>query len=427
MSYIQKVSSYIEKNRSEYERLLQEMVQQPSKAGGESGIQDIVEKRLSEKGFDVDRWELDYEALSKHTYFCASRPDFTGSENVVGVLKGEGEGKSLILNGHVDVVPEGERVQWEHDPYSGAIRGNKLFGRGATDMKGGNLSALLAVEAIQALGIKLKGDIIFQSVVEEESGGSGTLAAIERGYTADAALIPEPTNMTIFPKQQGSMWFKVHIYGKSAHGGTRYEGVSAIQKVHTVHEAILQLEQERNERLDSPLYEGNPIPVPINVGKIAGGTWPSSVPDQVTIEGRMGVIPGEDLLEAKAALEAKLAALAKEDSWFAEAPVEVEWFGARWLPGEIEDDHPFLHSLIQAYHSYKNEDPVLKASPWGTDGGLLTALRGIPAVVFGPGETSMAHYPNEFINLDHVFEAAVIMAETILQWCEVASVNESVH
>ncbi|WP_082233016.1 peptidase [Halobacillus massiliensis] len=419
MANIQKVTSFIKENRGEYIELLQKMVRQPSKAGDESGIQDIMEKRLREKGFEVDRWELDYEALSNDKYFCASRSDFHGSENVVGVLKGAGGGRSLILNGHVDVVPEGERDQWTDDPFSGEIHGSHLYGRGSTDMKGGNLSALLAVEAIQAVGITLKGDIIFQSVVEEESGGSGTLAAIDRGYTADAALIPEPTNMRIFPKQQGSMWFKVHIYGKSAHGGTRYEGVSAIEKVQPVLHAILELEKERNEPLQSPLYEGNPIPVPINVGKIEGGTWPSSVPDQVTLEGRMGVIPGEDLNEAKKQIEKRLAILADENAWFAESPVKVEWFGARWLPGEIAEDHPFLQALVEAYQSNKREEPVQKASPWGTDGGLLTEVGGVPSVVFGPGETSVAHYPNEYINMDYVFETAEIIAQAIMDWCGV--------
>ncbi|MGP4061119.1 peptidase [Halobacillus sp. H74] len=424
MANMKSIQSFMEENREDYIALLKRMVQEPSKAGEEAGVQSIVADRLSSKGFEVDRWELDYKLLSEHEAFCASRADFDGSENVVGVLKGEGDGKSILLNGHIDVVPEGEREQWRFDPYSGKVEDGKLYGRGATDMKGGNLAALLAIEAIQGAGIKLKGDVIFQSVVEEESGGSGTLAAIERGYRADAALIPEPTNMRIFPKQQGSMWFKVHVYGKSAHGGTRYEGVSAIQKAGIVHEVILDLERERNEPLDSPLYQGNPIPVPINIGKIEGGNWPSSVPDQVTMEGRMGVAPGESINDAKREFEARVAKLYEADVWFAEAPVEVEWFGARWLPGEIDDDHPFLKTLKESYQSQVGEQPVIKASPWGTDGGLLTALAGIPTVVFGPGETNMAHFPNEYIELERIFETASIIAETVLEWCEAASVEE---
>ena len=128
------------------------------------------------------------------------------------------------------------------------------IGRGATDMKGGIASLLLAVEAIQSLGIKLKGDVIFQSVIEEESGGAGTLAAIVKGYTSRCGLIPEPTNLRIFPKQQGSMWFRIEVKGRSAHGGTRYEGVSAIEKSMTVMQHIRELEEQRNARISDPLY-----------------------------------------------------------------------------------------------------------------------------------------------------------------------------
>ena len=320
MTLKQKVQSFIEDNQDDYIALLQEMVRHKSVAGQEGHLQSLIADRLQKKGFDVDKWDLDYHELSKNDSFSASRSDFIGSPNVVGVLKGTGEGRSIILNGHVDVVPAGDIKQWNDDPYEAIVKEGKLYGRGSTDMKGGNLSALLAVEALQHIGVKLKGDIIFQSVVEEESGGSGTLAAIERGYRADAALIPEPTNMRLFPKQQGSIWFRVHIQGQSAHGGTRYEGVSGIEKAFVVHRALLSLEQKRNESLTDPLYEKNPIPVPINVGKIEGGNWPSSVPDYVTLEGRLGIIPGESPNVACSELEDHLSKLYQQDEWFNESP-----------------------------------------------------------------------------------------------------------
>ncbi|ARI78745.1 peptidase [Halobacillus mangrovi] len=419
MEYIETVRQYIENHRNDYTTLLQEMVQQPSTAGNERGIQNLIADRLEQLGLQVDKWQLDYDMLSKHEAFCASRNDFEGSENVVGTLKGSGNGRSIILNGHVDVVPEGDLEQWEDEPFSGTVKGDQLFGRGATDMKGGNLASLVAIEAIKASGIQLKGDILYQSVVEEESGGSGTLAAIERGYRADAALIPEPTNMRMFPKQQGSIWFRVFIHGKSAHGGTRYKGVSAIAKSNVVYEQILFLEKERNEGVTDPLYKSNPIPIPINIGRIEGGNWPSSVPDQVVLEGRMGIAPGESIEKAKKEFENHLAKLSEIDEWFAKAPVKVEWFGARWLPGEIDEDHDFMKTIRQAYENYKGKAPQIEASPWGTDGGLLTQLADIPVVVFGPGETNMAHYPNEYIDLNHMFDTAAIIAETLILWCGV--------
>ncbi|MGC5325160.1 peptidase [Brevibacillus sp. SYSU BS000544] len=418
-NYREQIRKQLNVMKPEATELLQTWVREASLMGNERGIQEKIAQKLLQMGLDVDVWEMDGVELKKHDYFVSPRSSFEGSPNVVGVWKGTGGGRSIILNGHVDVVPEGDRNQWEHDPYSGTIVDGKLYGRGSTDMKGGNLASLLAIELLQSLGIRLKGDVIFQSVVEEESGGAGTLATILRGYKADAALIPEPTNLKIFPKQQGSMWFRLLVRGRSAHGGTRYEGISAIEKSMLVVKAVAELEKKRNDRITEPLYAKLPIPIPINIGVIEGGKWPSSVADLVKLEGRMGVAPGEEMESAKAEMQEALLSLAETDSWFAEHPVELEWFGARWVPGAVELDHPLMQVLEKTYYEVKGEAPVIEASPWGTDGGLLTKLADTPAIVMGPGVTAVAHFPNEYIELDAVFECAEIFALTLLEWCEV--------
>lgn len=400
--------------------LLQKLVQAKSTSGHEREVQQIVIEQLENIGFDVDVWEPDGKELEKHPLFSSARKDFTNSPNVVGVLKGKGNGRSIVLNGHVDVVPEGDLSKWDHPPYSGKIIDGKLYGRGSTDMKGGNVSLLLAVRAIKELGIKLKGDIIFHSVIEEESGGSGTLAAVLKGYGGDGAIIPEPTNMKIFPKQQGSIWFRIKVKGQSAHGGTRYEGVSAIEKSLIVLQEIGRLEQKRNKNVRGKLYENIPIPFPINVGKIYGGDWPSSVPDLVHIEGRLGISPDETVDEAKNDMVNCLEQLKNTDPWFIKNPVSIEWFGARWLPGSIEMDHPLMDMIISNYKLVLKKDPVIEASPWGTDGGMLKEAGNIPVIVFGPGQTEMAHYSNEYIEIKKVFEAAEIIALTVVDWCGAA-------
>lgn len=412
------VKHWLEEHREHGTELLQRFVQARSTQGNEKGVQALVANELSRMGLEVDVWEPGGEELTGNPYFASPRAEFSGSPNVVGVWKGTGQGRSIILNGHVDVVPEGDMEKWEDDPYSGKIEDGKMYGRGTTDMKGGNVSLLLAIQAIQALGIRLKGDIIFQSVVEEESGGAGTLAAILRGYKADAALIPEPTNMKIFPKQQGSMWFRIHVKGQSAHGGTRYEGVSAIEKSMHVVNHILGLERVRNERVTDPLYGSIPIPFPINIGKISGGDWPSSVADLVQIEGRMGVSPEETMEEAKVEMETWLEDLKVIDPWFETHPPVLEWFGARWLPGSIDLEHKLMNTLISKFRDVVGEEPIIEASPWGTDGGLLTGVGDTPSIVFGPGVTEMAHFSNEYIELDKVFIVAEIIALTLLEWCE---------
>ncbi|WP_071394500.1 peptidase [Bacillus tuaregi] len=406
-------------NQAAGTRLLQRLVQERSIRGEESKAQAIIIEKLRQIGLQLDIWEIGGKELISHPKFCSDRTEFSGNPNVVGIWKGTGNGKSMILNGHIDVVPEGDLDEWEHDPYSGIIRAGKLYGRGATDMKGGTVSLLLAIEALKSCGVRLKGDVIFQSVIEEESGGAGTLAAVLRGYKADGAIIPEPTNMKLFPKQQGSMWFRIKVKGRSAHGGTRYEGVSAIEKMMLLIKELQQLELRRNQQIDDPLYEETPIPIPINIGKIYSGQWPSTVPDLAVIEGRMGVSPNETMENAEKELEACLKKLAEKDLWFAEYPPTIEWFGGRWQPGTLDRGHRLIETVTAAFQKVKGNPPVIEASPWGTDGGILSNTGQTPVMVFGPGVTEAAHDTNEHIILADVFEAAEVIALTLIEWCEV--------
>jgi acetylornithine deacetylase len=414
------IKRWLKENRARGARLLQLLVRENSTRGQESSAQAILIEKCRQLGLTVDIWELNREELSGHPAFCCDRSSFGGNPNLVAVLKGAGGGKSLILNGHIDVVPVGDETSWELDPFSGHIESGRLYGRGATDMKGGTVSLLMALESIIASGIKLKGDVIFQSVIEEESGGAGTLAAVLRGYQADGAIIPEPTNMKIFPKQQGSMWFRLTVNGKAAHGGTRYEGVSAIEKSMTVIHSLQMLEKARNAKITDPLYEKTPIPIPINIGKISSGQWPSSVPDTAVIEGRMGVAPEETTQDAQSELVQCLEDLKDKDEWFKANPVKLEWFGAQWLPGSLESDHPLITQLSDSFAEIKGEQPIIEASPWGTDGGILSNVGSTPVVVFGPGTTEIAHDANEYIILEEMFAASEIIALTLIKWCEIA-------
>jgi acetylornithine deacetylase len=413
------VGQWLKENQTKGINLLQRLVQENSTRGNESSAQAIMIEKCRQLGLQLDIWEIDRNELAGHPSFFCDRKDFSGNPNVVAVLKGTGNGKSLILNGHIDVVPVGDEQNWEHDPFSGHIEDGKLFGRGSTDMKGGTVALLMALEAIIKSGVRLKGDVIFQSVIEEESGGAGTLAAVLKGYQADGAIIPEPTNLKIFPKQQGSMWFRVLVKGKAAHGGTRYEGVSAIEKSMIVLKRLEELEKERNQKITDPLYDKIPIPIPINIGKISSGDWPSSVPDEAIIEGRMGVAPEETMESAQKEMEKCLAQLSKNDTWFQENPLQVEWFGARWHPGSIDEGHPLQKILSKSFIEIKKEAPIIEASPWGTDGGILSNVGNIPVVVFGPGTTKVAHDANEHIVLEDMFSAGEIIALTIMRWCEI--------
>ncbi|MEH7245202.1 peptidase [Neobacillus niacini] len=414
------IKQWLKDNRARGTRFLQILVQENSIRGNESSAQAVIIEKCRQLGLNLDIWEIDRDEIKNHEAFCCDRDSFEGNPNVVAVLKGAGGGKSIILNGHIDVVPVGDEKNWTHDPFSGQIECGKLYGRGSTDMKGGTAALIMAIESLIATGTKLKGDVIFQSVIEEESGGAGTLAAVLRGYHADGAIIPEPTGMKIFPKQQGSMWFRVRVKGRAAHGGTRYEGVSAIEKAVVVIQKLQQLEKNRNIKITDPLFNNIPIPIPINIGKINGGEWPSSVPDLVVIEGRMGVSPEETITAAQAEMAAVLNELNVQDKWFQANPLEIEWFGGRWLPGNLEVDHPLMNTLSDSFEKIKGKPPVIEASPWGTDGGILSNIGNTPVVVFGPGITAAAHDADEHIILEDLFAASKIIALTILKWCEVS-------
>lgn len=414
-----RIKEWLVENRGKGIRLLQRLIQGRSTRGDESKAQAIIIEKLREIGLNLDIWEIGGAELVKHPIFCSDRKNFKGNPNVIGVLKGTGGGRSIILNGHIDVVPEGNLDEWENDPYSGFIHDGRLYGRGASDMKGGSVALLMAIRAIKSCGIKLKGDVIFQSVIEEESGGVGTLAAVLRGYKADGAIIPQPTNMKLFPKQQGAMWFRITVKGRSAHGGTRYEGVSAIEKMIVLINELQQLEKERNQRMKDPLYAEVPIPIPINIGKISSGHWPSSVPDVAIIEGRIGVAPNETLDEAEKTMEDCLKRLGEKDLWFKEYPPIIEWFGGRWLPAGLDLKNSLIGTVSHAFKKVKGNDPSIEASPWGTDGGILSDVGGTPVLVFGPGVTAAAHNTNEYIHLDDVIDAAQIIALALIDWCGV--------
>jgi len=283
-------------------------------------------------------------------------------------------------------------------------------------MKGTKASFFVALKAIQELGIKLKGDLIIQSVIEEETGSAGTLACILKGYRADAAILPEPSGFKICPAQQGSTWFRVSIPGKAAHGGKRYQGVSAIDKTYPILGAIAELEKHRNEKYASPLYAVNPTPFTINIGIIQGGDWPSSVPEQVKVEGRMGIPPGEKIQDGREMFEFWVSRAAEVDAWLRGHKPTVEWFGASWGSSQIEPNHPIVQAAQSSYRKIRNKDTSIEGTPWATDCRILTEFADTPAIVFGPGTT--AHCVDEFMPVQDLMDYSKMLSCIILDWCD---------
>src|SRR5450755_3676607 len=213
----------------------------PSVTGYEAADQQWLGQHMRYLGLAVDMWPIDVPAMKKHPQFPGMEVDRSQHEAIglVGTWQREAtsatSGKRLIFNGHIDVVPEGDRANWQHDPWGAELEDDRIYGRGACDMKSGLMAALYAVKAIKDSGIPLNGSLMMQSVIGEEDGGIGTFASILRGHTGDAAIVCEPTCLNLIPAQAGALTFTVRVPGKSAHASVRLEGVSAIEKYLDIH------------------------------------------------------------------------------------------------------------------------------------------------------------------------------------------------
>lgn len=396
---------------------VERLVGLPSLGGtdAELDIQDVVARDWAELGLDVTTWDIDVAALE-------AEPDFPGMEvarssarGVIARIPGTGEGATLLLLGHTDVVPPGDLDAWSSDPFRPEIRGDRLIGRGACDMKAGTASITYAARALLASGTRLQGDVILAAVSGEEDGGLGTYALLNQGITADACIIPEPTSLDLVPANGGALTFRLRIHGRATHASRRTEGVSAVDKLLPVLEELRRLEARRNESVD-PLMQRWPIAYPLSIGTVHCGDWASTVPDLLVAEGRLGVALGETPAQARADLETALARLCDRDPWFAEHPVEVEWWGGQFASGRTDPDHPVVRGLGDVAAGILGSRPDLYAAPYGSDLRLLVGA-GIPTVHFGPGESAAAHAPGEWVDLRETVACAQILAAYATRFC----------
>src|SRR5205807_2333227 len=319
-------------------KLAQDLVRVPSVTGNERAVQDLVGRTLGEDGLEVHRVEADVSRLKAHPRFPGMEVERTEAVLVAGTLGQKGE-RSLILNGHVDVVPVGDRQAWHASPWSAHIQAGRLYGRGACDMKAGLAVGISAAAALKKSGVRLRGRLIVQSVVGEEDGGIGTFAMAQRGYRADAAFVLEPTRLRIIPAQAGALSFRLRIRGQSAHASVRYEGISAIEKFELVEARLRQLERALNQEAH-PLFRHYPIAYPLSIGRLRAGSWSSTVPDELECEGRVGVPVGMASGEVRRQFSDATADVAQRDAWLSEHPPRFEWTGGQFDAVEVDPGLP---------------------------------------------------------------------------------------
>src|SRR4051812_3585858 len=283
--------------------LLADLVAAPTLLGEEAPGQAVMRRAFAGLGLEPFDVPLDRAALERHPAGAPFGWDIDDKANVVADWKAAGNGgRSLILNGHIDVVSPEPASLWSEDPYGARVDGEWMYGRGAGDMKSGLVAMVSAVRGLQRLGLAPRAAVQLQSVVEEECTGNGALACVLAGHTADAAILTEPTRGAVWHAQVGVLWFQVHVIGLPAHAGDATEGANAIEASAAVIQALRALEAELNAVVH-PLYAGHPHPINLNVGKIHGGDWPSTVAGECLTHFRLALYPSERVSDLQARVE----------------------------------------------------------------------------------------------------------------------------
>ena len=394
--------------------LVAELVAAPTLLGDEASGQEVMRRAFASLGlapFDV---ALDVGEIERHPGGAPFSWDVSGKANVLADWGGSGDGRSLILNGHIDVVSPEPVALWTGDPYTARVDGDWMYGRGAGDMKSGLAAIVGAVRGLQALGLEPRGRVQLQSVVEEECTGNGALACVLAGHTADAAILTEPTQGAIWPAQVGVLWFQVRAIGAPAHAGDAAEGANAIEASYAVIEALRELEAELNET-PPPLFAAYPHPINLNVGMIHGGDWPSTVAGECLTHFRLALYPGEPVAGLKGRIESAVASVAASSRFH----FDVIYEGFQCEGYELEHDAPLVTGL-QAAATRVNSGhvPPLYASTATTDARTFALYGDTPAVSFGPLAEN-EHGVDERVFIPSITQTAQAIALFVADWCGV--------
>lgn len=413
----------IDRMTNEIFEAIRELVRIPSVVGQEGEAQKWMASLYRSLGLDVVKVVPEKESLQKHPAYVETGLKYDESRpNVIGVFSppDAGSKRSLILNGHIDVVSPEPIETWNFDgPWSGHIDGNRMYGRGSADMKSGLLSNFFALKSIFDLGMRPKGRIILESVIEEEAGGSGgTLAALTAGYQADVMIIPEPLSLRVVTAHPGINYFRIKVYGKTAHAGWSHYGINAIGKLTKIYERLIQLDRQRAERNRNDLFEKETgRSCNLNIGTFKAGDWPSTVAGWAQLEARISYLPWEKEEDIKKEVEAVVEEVAYSDEWLREHPPHVEWFGWRAQPWVQDPEVPVIRQFRQSASEILSDVPEITASTAGLDT-RFGPFFGVPSFVFGP-VGGLLHSSNEYVELDSMIKTTKVLANFIVDWCDV--------
>jgi acetylornithine deacetylase/succinyl-diaminopimelate desuccinylase family protein len=412
------VDAWLSAHRARLVETLAELVAfpTPSPPGrNTAAAQAYVRRRLEAAGCTVEQWDV-----------------HPGDPDVVGVLPGSGGGRSLLLNGHVDVAEVGDAAAWRRPPFRLEVEGDRAYGRGTADMKGGLAAGLLALEALSACRVRLRGTVTFESVVGEEQGEAGTAEACARGHRGDLAVVLDSSGLRV--QGQGGVvtgWIVVQspetfhdgLRRRMIHAGGGLRGASAIEKMCRLIGALGDLERHWAVTLQYPGFP--PGTTTINPAVIEGGRHPAFVADRCALWITVHFYPDRTWQEVAAEVEAFVRRAAAADPWLAEHPPSFRWGGRSMLvdrgevfpPVALDPAHPGVATLLAAHAEIAGREAEVGMSPTVSDGGWLAAA-GMPTCIYGPGRLEQAHAQDEWVDLGDVLTAARTVARTALRWCD---------
>lgn len=393
----------------------------PSLRGAEAPAQDLMARAYRERSLSVDRFKIEVEAIRHLPGFSPVTVSYDDAWNVVATHRPQvAKGRSLVVNGHIDVVPTGPFDMWTRPPFQVEVEGDWLYGRGGGDMKAGLVGGLFAFDALQRIGLQPAAEVYLQSVVEEECTGNGALACLARGYRGEAALIPEPSDDDLGSAQVGVMWFQVKVRGRPAHVAYASSGANAIEAAFPIRQALHGLEARWNAERH-PAFEGIDHPLNFVVSKIAGGDWTSSVPAWCTFDVRIGIYPGHDLAAVRREVEETVRSAGRDNPFLANNPPEIVYHGFQAEGYVLENADEPVALLERTHQTAFGSALRRKALTFTTDARFFGLYAGIPALVYGP-KAEAIHGFDERVSLDSMRRITQSLALFMADWCGLEAV-----
>lgn len=401
--------------RSQLRDLTERLLRFESIDGDEGPAQRWLADHLADLGFATYTWEPDEAVLADHPSFPPlDEIDLQDRPSVAGVLEfGDPDaGPTLVLNGHMDVVPV-ERDHWTSAPFEPTWEGDTLIARGAVDMKSQVAACIVAALCLDDDPGDLEGRLVVESVAGEEAGGIGAATAAAANpypFTRDAAIVAEPTDLQVVTATAGAAMVRLEVDGRAAHAARRWAGEDVLPHFERLRKAIVDLESERGEHVTHPLYSRFEVPWPVVIGRVRAGNWASNVPGHLTAEARLGVAPGESVDDVVAEYAERIAAVAADDDWLSNHPPTLEPYDVQFEAAAIDEDEPVVGVLQAAMADAGLTRTTPVGETYGADSRHYVAA-GLPTVVFGPGRIEQAHFPDESIHWPDVEVATTVIAD----------------